>query len=295
MIRLDCRASLVTMADTIQHNNSTTASRATKFPTEEAMQKRNRAAPVLPVTAADASKPRLRKRKAKELLRPSDAANLGVRLVLIIVGLGIFGLFAQRTMINQVVTPEQAGRTLEDQELLGVPPKPLAEFSSLQYALENSQLVAIYFAASWCPMSTPVTNMLDEKLRDVILPPPKEGSPTKLLQRHGLSLVYVSSDTSAEQMESYLRTNWITVPFDSPDRNNLKRRFRTCAKRELKPLDMEREYEIPTLVVVAGASHQVLTYAGVQDLKEHGVQAVDHWLELERISTALESKYDTIL
>ena len=32
-----------------------------------------------------------------------------------------------------------------------------SQFSKLAFALHNSDLVALYFAASWCPMSTPIS------------------------------------------------------------------------------------------------------------------------------------------
>ena len=81
---------------------------------------------------------------------------------------------------------------------------PLAEFKSLQYALQNSELVALYFAASWCPMSTPISKLIHKHLDEVLLPVPTDNGNEALLQRHGLSLVYVSSDHSAESMQDYL-------------------------------------------------------------------------------------------
>ena len=260
---------------------------------ESSMQKR-RTAPVLPVTAGDASKPLQSRRPripANGKASSSDPHPSG-KILLALFLFGLVALGVQRTSV--FTTSETAsGRVLEDgpdEE----PPKPLAGFPSLQYALDNSQIVGLYFAASWCPMSTPVTKLIDEKLGDILLPPPSSEPDETLLQRSGISLVYVSSDRNAEEMDSYLQRNWMAVPFDSDDRSDLKRHFRTCAKRELEPLEMEREYEIPTLILVSGETHQVLTYSGVQELKEHGEQAVDHWLELDRISTALESKYDSV-
>ena len=203
-------------------------------------------------------------------------------------------LTIQRNILDAADDGEPApGRTLEQQEIRVARPKPLAEFSHIQYALDNSEIVALYFAAAWCPMSTPITELLDQKLGDILLPPPSDTADPPI-QRQGISLVYVSSDNSDDQMKSYMRKNWMAVPYESEERNNLKRRFRTCAKRELEPLKMERDYEIPTIIIISGESRQVLTYSGVADLKEHGAQAVDHWMELGRLSSALESKYDTM-
>lgn len=140
-------------------------------------------------------------------------------------------------------------------------------------------------------MSTPVTEQIDELFRDVLMEPPDEDSPRNLLQRHGVSLVYVSSDRNEEEMEEYLKPNWLYVPFQSEERAALKRRFATCARRELQILGMERKHELPTLIVLSGPTQQVLTFHGVKDIEEYGINAIDHWMELEHLSAALDEKY----
>jgi len=52
-----------------------------------------------------------------------------------------------------------------------------------------------------------------------------------------------------------------------------------------------RKHEIPTLIIISGVTHEALTYSGVQDIEQNGAQAVDHWMELNRLSIALESKF----
>ncbi|KAL7561606.1 hypothetical protein ACA910_004193 [Epithemia clementina (nom. ined.)] len=171
---------------------------------------------------------------------------------------------------------------------------PLYKFESLRYALLHCELVLLYFAASWCPMSSPITEQLDSLFREILVTPPnpttdeeKEEEADKLMQRllndqrQGVSLVYVSSDHSKEEMENYQKENWMVVPYESPDRNNLKKHFKTCAKNEMDALGMDsRDREIPALIVLSGASHEVLTFDGVQDIKDRGQQAVDRWLDL---------------
>ena len=261
------------------------------------MQKRRTISPVLPVTGDDAAKAGsiLIRRNTKSIR--NELVGL-VKLLFGILGVAMMVVLVQRQTIAQTSSEDEAevSRMMKDavaqeereqRRLL-----PLAEFSSLQYALDRSQLVALYFAASWCPMSTPVTNLIDKLLRDMLLPPPatvgKQRTPT-----HGnkLALVYVSSDTSAAEMTEYMRPNWMAVPYESEERNNLKRHFSTSAKRELGPLNMERKHEIPTLLLLSGETHQPITYDGIQDLKEYGVEAVQHWLELERVTAGLDSKY----
>jgi hypothetical protein len=179
-------------------------------------------------------------------------------------------------------------RHAEEEEIPTDGRDELAQFPSLQYALSNSFLVGLYFAASWCPMSTPVTNLLDELFRDILV------KPTGDSLTGGLSIVYVSSDQSQEQFDHYIKPNWMSVPFENvQERSDLKRHFATCAKREMEELGMQtRDREIPSLIILAADTRQVLTYSGVQDIQERGVAAIDHWLEMKRLAEALEHKFD---
>ena len=176
------------------------------------------------------------------------------------------------------------------------------KFPSLEYALAHSKLVALYFAAAWCPMSTPVSEMLDhEDFTTLLVPPPSsDASSGEEMGGSGstspfLSLVYVGSDRSHEQMTQYLqhRPRWMHVPYDSVDRTKLKQHFQTAAKVEMKDLGMDsRRHEIPTIIIIDGGSQQVLTFSGVKDVEEHGARgAVDTWLELAKLSQALDSKF----
>lgn len=179
----------------------------------------------------------------------------------------------------------QYWQTLDEQRL------PLADYPSIQYALDHSDIVLLYFAASWCPMTKPVTQLLDEKFEDILLPPESTGSKLTSRQRRPISLVYISSDETEAQMRQYARENWITVPFHSVERDNLKKHFKVCAKRELEVLNMDRIYEIPTIIIVSGESHNVVTTHGVDDLKEKGSEALIHWIKLLHSVKALEDKY----
>lgn len=136
-------------------------------------------------------------------------------------------------------------------------------------------------------MSTPVTQLLDETFGDIITPPKNESG----LQREGLSIVYVSSDRSEDDLKNYVRRNWWTVPWESKDRQDIKRHFQTCAKPEMEELGItERLREIPTLILISGETQDVLSYDGIKDIKEHGAQAIDRWMELAELSNALEKE-----
>jgi hypothetical protein len=176
-------------------------------------------------------------------------------------------------------------QTLDQQKL------PLSDYPSIQYALDHSDIVLLYFAASWCRMSTPVTELLDTKFGDILLPPESSGVKFPNKQRRPISLVYVSSDESEEQMLKYARKHWITIPFKSAERTKLKKKFKVAAKRELEVLDMERRYELPTIIIVSGESHNVVTVHGVDDLHEKGSEALIHWMKLLHTVRSLEDKY----
>mmetsp|Transcript_14457 Transcript_14457/g.21680 ORF Transcript_14457/g.21680 Transcript_14457/m.21680 type:complete len:293 (+) Transcript_14457:82-960(+) len=178
----------------------------------------------------------------------------------------------------------------------------LAQFKSVEKPLSHAKLVGLYFAASWCGMSTPVSNKL-EQLFDASAGADTDA--TSLSNRiltsqdidNGLhkdfSLVYISSDNTAEDMEKYTRPNWIPIPFDSPDRNDLKRHYRACAEVEMEGLEITpRRYNIPTLLIVDSVTHGIITSNGAQDLEEYGAEVLDHWLQVQSLTRALEDKYD---
>jgi hypothetical protein len=170
---------------------------------------------------------------------------------------------------------------------------PLAKFPTLPYALDNAELVGIYFASSWCPMSTPVTNLLSQSFSpNNQLLQPEGTSTTAPVKRKPLALVYVSSDKTKESMEEYSKDKgWIDVPFDTTERTDLKRHFRTCAKIELAEMGFERKHEIPTLIIIDSQTHGILTTDGVADLKDHGASALDEWIALQQAARGMEDKY----
>lgn len=247
------------------------------------MQKRNPRTS-LPMTTQDIHSRRVTERRKRH--RSSTRRRFQwAGVFLLVAALSVFALHRALGRRRSHVVEHPVDARSDDAE-------PLDEFPSLQYALHHSKIVLLYFAASWCPMSTPVTQLIDEKLGNFLLPPPTDTKDAPNEEQHDLSLVFVSSDHNAADMQRYyMRRNWMAVPFESEDRNNLKRHYETCAKAEMATLKIKRKREIPTLIVLAGKSRQVLTYAGVEELKEKGEQAVDHWMHLLRMSDAMKLKY----
>lgn len=171
----------------------------------------------------------------------------------------------------------------------------LAKFSSLAQPLEMSEIVAIYFAASWCPLSKPATEAIvrsfsgkndvlltAEDIRDHLAFHARKNSGNKRL-----SLVYVSSDTSEDEMSRYGSGDWIRVPYHSDERKLLKRHFQTCAEDEAKPLNVNRRYGIPRLIVLDSGTHGILSTDGVDDVLKKGSDALEGWLQLRNIAKVI--------
>lgn len=72
-------------------------------------------------------------------------------------------------------------------------------------------------------------------------------------------------------MTSYNQSHgkWGVVPFDSPERNELKKKFGVCAGKEMAELGMiggARKYGIPTLILINCENEEVLSFDGVNDV-----------------------------
>jgi Thioredoxin-like len=203
----------------------------------------------------------------------------------------LHGFFLQRS-IQELHPPSDSS----------LPLPPLSQFKSLEYPFAHSKLVGLYFAASYCGMSSDVTQMLDEYFGDDLLlapPPPKSGTadgglpPTSRdeMPSPPLSITYVSSDKNEEEFQQYLRKNWFPVPFQSSERTDLKRHFSVCSYDEVKGLGINRTFEIPTLIIFDGATREVLTMNGPDDLEKYGNKTLDHWMALHDLARVMERKY----
>ena len=165
---------------------------------------------------------------------------------------------------------------------------PLSGFPTLNYAMENADLVGLYFAASWCPMSKEPTDLLGQVFPSYTL---LHRSPTPA-SRQQFAIVFVTSDDVEEDMLSYAKPGWINVPFDSEERVALKKHFATCAKRELQDLGIDRKHEIPSLFIFDGQTHGLLTSHGVEDLYKHkSMKAFDYWKDLQQRVRKLQKTF----
>ena len=169
-------------------------------------------------------------------------------------------------------------------------PGPLDDFATLSAQLESHDIVAVLFAASWCPMSTPITQLLDHLFREKLLSNNNNHNNNKnnvpndaAADRRDFAVLYVSSDKDEESFTNYIQPGWQAVPYTSVERTRIKQHFRVCARREMEELEIEtREGELPTVLILDGHRQQVLTRSGIQDMKELGQDALDHWKQLQR-------------
>jgi Thioredoxin-like len=295
---------------------------------------------------------RLRKKKTTGSAGESNGAMWGFGTLLsFILAAGLLTAFVQQHVIAEQENNDGTGSSSHVERLIVQEKWPTLQedsvFPSLQYALQHSDIVLLYFAAAWCPMSTPVTKLVDELFSPLLLPPPRSDDETaekaRDLEKHHqqldngtkrygkkISLVYISSDQTAAEMERYKKPNWMVVPFfdKNDERAKIKRHFKTCAKREMPELHMStRQHEIPTLIVLAGNAGgngvdsikmqrqpllQVLTFHGIKDIKQAVAEAeaeadglpslsataddiaqslIDSWMELKRLSNSLTDKF----
>ena len=135
------------------------------------------------------------------------------------------------------------------------------QFPSLQTYLEtgSKKVIALYFAASWCPDCTPITARLKSFYDDEH-------------RKKYIDIIYTSSDSTATQMNQTLSEEhgaWKAIPFENVDeRNALKRYFKAFAGKEAHVLGMSLQgrHPIPCLILVDCKSKKVLTYNGVNDI-----------------------------
>lgn len=226
---------------------------------------------VLPITTSDSS---MGKKSRREEGYSFCGPKFWSVMVLIVMSLLIVFCIQQFTNTSGLTSPSPFSER-------GLKPLPLSQFPTLNTAFAQSDLVGLYFAASWCPMSTGPTNLLGEIFGEFMANDPSK-----------FALVYVSSDTDAQSMASYMKPGWLGVPFDSAERTGLKKHFSVCAQRELQELEMERKYEIPSLFLFDGATRGLISTHGVQDLKNYqSMEVYDVWKGMQGVVRGLSEKY----
>ncbi|CAB9496338.1 expressed unknown protein [Seminavis robusta] len=170
----------------------------------------------------------------------------------------------------------------------------LPKFPSLKKAFNESQIVAVYFGASWCKQSARVVKKIDRLLGPKLQQYAKETNSVekangKRKKRRPLTLLYVSSDKSKLQFQNFVKNRFWKVAKWKSERKELKKHFKVCAKIEQEPLQLQREYEIPHMILFSGRTHRILSRDGVHDLETQGLGILDHWMDLEKSGVASAS------
>ena len=134
------------------------------------------------------------------------------------------------------------------------------------------KIVALYFSSSWCPACktfTPLLSVLHEEA-----------------QEEGLDfqVIYVSSDTTKEQCNRYMKENhgnWLRISFDATA--VLKTKFGVFAGREqsLFPTTKRRS-GIPTMVIVSKEGNELDlldcdSTKVIKEIENKGTAFLDRW------------------
>ncbi|ETV97899.1 hypothetical protein H310_09218 [Aphanomyces invadans] len=132
-----------------------------------------------------------------------------------------------------------------------------------------AKTLALYFAADWCPECRDFQPKLNEFYSKV-----NE-------QAHQFDVVFISSDANEDDQLAHFRNKqgpWLAVPFDDPIRDELKRKFKICAKKEMEAVGVsERVGGIPSVVIVTSSGEVVDADAAIK-IDTDGVQDLSAWL-----------------
>jgi thiol-disulfide isomerase/thioredoxin len=145
------------------------------------------------------------------------------------------------------------------------------EFPSLSQSISRAPILGLYFAASWCGDCDAVTPALAKVIasqkNDEVL----------------VHIVYVSSDTSANEMAAYKPEQFSAVPWEAEkERSSIKRFFGTCAGKERESLGMaltDRKHGTPTLILLDTQSGLILTESGAEQVEsmESAESVLEEW------------------
>jgi thiol-disulfide isomerase/thioredoxin len=145
------------------------------------------------------------------------------------------------------------------------------EFPSLTESLSRAPILGLYFAASWCGDCDAVTPALAR-----VIASQKEDEEL-------VHILYVSSDTSAEEMAVYKPEQFSAVPWEAEqERSSIKQFFGTCTGKERESLgisQIDRKHGTPTLILLDTQSGSILTESGVEQVEsmESAESVLEEW------------------
>ncbi|ETV80839.1 hypothetical protein H257_06299 [Aphanomyces astaci] len=132
-----------------------------------------------------------------------------------------------------------------------------------------AKTLALYFAADWCPDCRDFQPKLNDFYSKVNA------------QTHQLDIVFVSSDATEDDQLAHFRDKqgpWLAIPFHDTLRDELKRKYQVCAKKEMETVGVtDRVGGIPTVVIV-NSSGDVVDIDAASKIESSGVDALAAWL-----------------
>ncbi|OWZ22313.1 hypothetical protein PHMEG_0003005 [Phytophthora megakarya] len=130
---------------------------------------------------------------------------------------------------------------------------------------QDGKVLALYFAADWCPDCRAFQPALNSFYQDA---------------GGDVDVVFVGSDASAKDQLAHLKDkqgSWWMVPFDGETRTQLKRKFGVCAGAEVRTLSpITRKGGIPTLVVIR-PDGKVVDFDAADKVERDGIKALAKW------------------
>jgi thiol-disulfide isomerase/thioredoxin len=174
------------------------------------------------------------------------------------------------------LSSSQANKESQNNKMSAVHPSIVALMPSVEFS-RPKPIAGLLFAASWCPDCTDVVPAIGQVAAS--------SSGQQLLD-----VIYVASDHDEPALLQFKPSSLRHVPFAAePERSELKRKFRTCAAKEMSSLGLsERKNGIPTLILLDSSTGGVLTENAVDDVMS-GMPIEDVLGKWKSLMTSMQS------
>lgn len=125
-------------------------------------------------------------------------------------------------------------------------------------ALQDKEIVALYFSAHWCPPCRAFTPVLADVYKQI-----HQQDPT-------FEIIFVSSDHDESSFKNYFATHpWTAIPYSNRDiKDKLSRQFSISG--------------IPSLIVLDAKTGQVIDANGRNTVMQRKEKAIEYWKQLAK-------------
>lgn len=118
--------------------------------------------------------------------------------------------------------------------------------------IQDCKFVLLFFSAGWCAPCDQFLQVLKDFYNEVNL------------NEKVVEILYVSCDHDEAQFkESYAKMPWISVPYNNPLHNDLKKKFEIIG--------------VPVVLVCEAQTGFVVTHKGRKDIFDQGVSCLTNW------------------